>query len=260
MAALSARLGYPLIILVLFLLAWEGGAREGLFPPYVLPAPSVIAARFVDTTDQLVWHALTTGKEIILGFVLAVVVGVLLAALIVFVRPIEQAIYPWLVVVQVIPKVALGPLLIVWLGFGLLPKVLISFLLAFFPIMIDAMVGLKSVQRDSFFLLRSMGAGPVKTFCYLQLPNALPNIFGSLKVGITLATVGAIVGEFIGADTGLGYVLIFANGNLDTSLLFVALAWITALALILYGIIAGLEKVFVHWHVSVRGAGAGAMH
>ncbi|MEJ0068832.1 MAG: ABC transporter permease subunit [Pseudomonadota bacterium] len=114
------------------------------------------------------------------------------------------------------------------------------------------MIGLKSVHPDSVRLLRSMGAGPAKRFLHLQLPNALPHIFGSMKVAITLATVGAIVGEFVGADNGLGYVLIVATGSLDTTLMFVALGWITVVALLFYGAIAGLEKKCLSWHVSLR--------
>jgi NitT/TauT family transport system permease protein len=204
-------------------------------------------------------HAVVTSAEIILGFVLAVVIGVALAAMIVFVRTIDKAFYPWLVVVQVIPKVALGPLLVVWLGFGFLPKVLLAFLLSFFPVMISAMVGLRSIDNDSMFLLRSMGADPIKIFRHLQLPSALPGIFGSMKVAITLATVGAIVGEFIGANEGLGYVLVTANGVLDTTLIFVALTWISVLALLFYGAIAVLENASVHWHVSHRSRTAQAV-
>src|SRR5690606_27960488 len=147
------------------------------------------------------------------------------------------------------------PLIIIWLGFGLLPKVLISFLLAFFPIMIDTIIGMKSVERDAVFLLRSMGAGPRRIFFNLRLPNALPHIFGSLKVAVTLATVGALLGEFIGADNGLGYVLIFANGSMDTTLMFAALVWISVLALAFYALVSLAEKVFLSWHVSQRKEG-----
>ena len=195
---------------------------------------------------------LITAAEIAVGFVLALVVGVLLAALITFVPFVDRAIYPWLVVIQVIPKVALGPLLIIWLGFGFFPKVLISFLLAFFPIMIDTMVGMKSVERDAIFLLQSMGAKNRSIFWQLRFPSALPHLFGSLKVAITLATVGAIVGEFIGADRGLGYVLIFANGGMDTTLMFAALVWISVLALAFYALVAWTEKACLRWHVSHR--------
>ncbi len=247
-----ADIGYPAIVFIVSVVVWEFGARAGWFPPYVLPAPSSIVARIGDTADLMLHHAVVTSAEIILGFVLAVIIGVALAALIVFVRTIDKAFYPWLVVVQVIPKVALGPLLVVWLGFGFLPKVLLAFLLSFFPVMISAMVGLRSIDNDSMFLLRSMGADPIKIFRHLQLPSALPGIFGSMKVAITLATVGAIVGEFIGANEGLGYVLVTANGVLDTTLIFVALTWISVLALVFYGAIAVMENMSVHWHVSHR--------
>jgi NitT/TauT family transport system permease protein len=240
------------IIFVIVCALWEAGARAGVFPPYVLPAPSAIALRLVGTAGFLFGHMLITAAEIVGGFLLALVVGVLLAAAIVFVPFIERAIYPWLVVIQVIPKVALGPLLIIWLGFGFFPKVLISFLLAFFPIMIDTMIGMKSVERDAVFLLRSMGARDWNIFWRLRLPNALPHLFGSLKVAITLATVGAIVGEFIGADRGLGYILIFANGGMDTTLMFAALVWISVLALAFYAAVAWAEHACLRWHVSHR--------
>ena len=252
-------IAYPALVFIVSIVVWEFGARAGWFPPYVLPAPSSIVSRIGDTADLMLHYAVVTSFEIILGFVLAVIIGVALAAMIVFVRTIDKAFYPWLVVVQVIPKVALGPLLVVWLGFGFLPKVLLAFLLSFFPVMISAMVGLRSIDNDSMFLLRSMGADPIKIFRHLQLPSALPGIFGSMKVAITLATVGAIVGEFIGANEGLGYVLVTANGVLDTTLIFVALTWISVLALVFYGAIAMLENMSVHWHVSHRSRAAQAL-
>jgi NitT/TauT family transport system permease protein len=240
------------VVFVVVVALWEFGARAGWFPPYVLPAPSAVALRIAETIELLWNHMLVTAVEVVLGFALAVVVGIALAAAIVFVPFVERAVYPWLVVIQVIPKVALGPLLVIWLGFGWLPKVFIAFLLAFFPVMIDSIVGMKSVDRDAVLLLRSMGAGPRRVFLNLRLPHALPYIFGSLKVAITLATVGAIVGEFIGADKGLGYVLIFANGSMDTTLMFAALVWISVLALFLYALVSVLERALVGWHVSQR--------
>jgi NitT/TauT family transport system permease protein len=250
--SLARSVGAPIAIFVIVVLAWEAGAREGFFPAYILPAPSAIALRCIATFSLLASHSVITSAEILLGFVVAVVVGVALAALIVYVRIIDEAIYPWLVVVQVLPKVALGPLFVVWLGVGFVPKVVIAFLLAFFPIMIDTIIGLRSINRDSIFLLQSMGASRLKRFYYLQLPNALPHIFGSLKVGITLATVGAIVGEFIGAEKGLGYALVLATGTIDTVLIFVALIWITVLSLLFFVLISVLEKLCVSWHTSQR--------
>jgi len=249
-----AKVVYPAVVLVVVLAVWQWGADRSLFPSYILPAPSVVAVRIADTFWVMLDHAAVTTMEILVGFALAVLFGVFLAWMIAYVRVFEQAFYPWLVFIQVLPKVALGPLLVVWIGVGFLPKIMVSFLLAFFPIMIDTLVGLKSVPRDYVFLLRSMGAGPLTRFWRFQLPYALPHIFASLKVGITLAAVGAIVGEFIGADKGLGYVLIVATGTMDTTLLFVALAWISLLSLVLYALIGVFERIFVSWHAVARHA------
>jgi NitT/TauT family transport system permease protein len=246
------RLAAPLSILVVGMAAWQLASSAQLVPAYLLPAPSAIASRIIALRALLWSHAMVTGLEILLGFLVAVVVGVGLAVAVVYVRPFEAAFYPWIVATQAIPKVALGPLFIVWLGLGLLPKVVIGFLIAFFPILIDTVVGLKSVDGESIFLLRSMGAGRWKIFRYLQLPSALPNLFAGMKVAITLATVGAIVGEFVGANEGLGYVLLFANGTVDTTLLFSALILIAALAVLFYLVVCLLEAVFIRWHVSRR--------
>jgi NitT/TauT family transport system permease protein len=246
------RVVYPGLVFIVLVLAWQLGAQRGLFPAYILPAPSAIALRMSSTMPVMFGHAIVTTTEILCGFVLSILLGVFLAWMLAHVRVFEQAFYPWLVFIQVLPKVALGPLLVVWLGVGFLPKALVSFLLAFFPIMIDTLAGLKSVQRDYVFLLRSMGASPLKRFLYFQLPHALPYIFGSLKVAITLAAVGAIVGEFIGADKGLGYVLIVATGTMDTVLIFVALVWISLLSLLLYALVCLFERMFVSWHTAAR--------
>jgi NitT/TauT family transport system permease protein len=244
---------YPTAVFVLLIAAWEIAARTGVLPAYVVPAPSAILVRFVSTFHLMLWHSALTSYEIFAGFLLGTVVGIGLAGLILSVRVFEQALYPWLVVLQVVPKVAIGPLLVVWLGVTVTPKILIAFLLAFFPVMIAAISGLRSADASGVLLLRSMGASAVKRFWYLQLPNALPQILASMKVAVTLAVVGAIVGEFVGADEGLGYVLITAAGSLDAVLMFVALLWITLISLVFYAAVAWFEQVIVGWHVSIRG-------
>jgi NitT/TauT family transport system permease protein len=247
-----ARLAWPGSTLLVGLILWEVSTRSGLIPPFILPAPTAIAERLKDSGWLLAPHVFVTATEIVLGFLLAVVGGIALAIATVYLPPFERALYPWIVASQAIPKVAIGPLFVMWLGFGLVPKVLIAFLIAFFPIMIDTVVGLRSVEPESVFLLRSMGARRWKTFVYLNLPNALPNIFAGMKVAITLATVGAIVGEFIGANEGLGYILIFANGTIDTTLIFAALVLISVLAILCYWIVGLIEDFFIWWHVSKR--------
>ena len=247
-----AQVAWPGSTLLLTLLVWEGAARGGFIAPYILPAPTAIVERLIRSGSLLAPHVLVTSLEIVLGFLLAVVGGIGLAMAAVYIAPFERAIYPWIVASQAIPKVAVGPLFVLWMGFGLLPKVVIAFLIAFFPIMIDTVIGLRSVETESIFLMRSMGARRWKTFRYLNVPNALPNIFGGMRVAITLATVGAIVGEFIGANDGLGYVLIFANGTLDTTLIFAALVLISALAVLFYVLVGVVEDLFIWWHVSKR--------
>jgi NitT/TauT family transport system permease protein len=223
-----------------------------VLPPYLVPAPSTIAWKAWGTKALMWSHALVTSYEIVFGFLLSVVGGVTLGAAVVSSRTAQKAVYPWLVVIQVVPKVAIGPLIVIWLGYGYWPKILIAFLLGFFPIMISTMHGLASVEREKIFLLQTMGAGRLKVFRYLLLFSSLPDICNSFKVAITLVTIGAIVGEFIGSDTGLGYVLISANGMLDSALLFVALVWITVVSLIFYAMVSVAEKLIVPWHTSVR--------
>lgn len=237
---------------VLAVSVWEWAARAGWVAEYVVPAPSVIVRQMVEMHRLLLFHTYMTAVEIVLGFLLAVVGGIGIAMAMVYLRAVEQVVYPWIVVSQVIPKVAVGPLLLMWLGFGLFPKVVIAFLVAFFPVLVGAMVGFRSVEQEPLFLLRSMGARPWRIFWNVQVPTALPNILAGMKVAITLAVVGAIVGEFIGANVGLGYLLMFANGAINTKLLFAALVMISLLATLAYWLVALLERLLIPWHVSVR--------
>ncbi len=242
----------PAAGVVVVLAAWEGVARAGWVAEYIVPAPSAIVGELHRSWWLLLSHTYVTAVEVVLGFLLALAAGIGLAMAMVYVRSVEQLLYPWIVVSQVVPKVAIGPLFLMWLGFGLFPKVIIAFLVAFFPILVDAMIGFRSVEAEPLFLLRSMGADRWRIFWHVQVPTALPNIFGGMKVGITLATVGAIVGEFVGANVGLGYLLLFANGVINSRLLFAALVMISGLAIVLYWIVAALEKMAISWHVSVR--------
>jgi NitT/TauT family transport system permease protein len=245
-------LAWPAMTFIIAIALWELVCRLGLVPAYIVPAPSAIGLRLIETWPLLVEHTAVTAVEILLGFLIAVIIGILLAVAVVYIKPFEKSIYPWLVVSQAIPKVAIGPLIILWLGFGLAPKIMIAFLIAFFPVTIATVIGLRSVETESVYLLRSMGARRWKTFIYLNLPNALPSLFGGIKVAITLATVGAIVGEFIGADKGLGYVLIFANGTMDANLSFAVIVLISILAVVFYMLASVIEDFCIKWHVSKR--------
>src|SRR4029077_12604985 len=166
---------------------------------------------------------------IIIGFGVAVLVGIPAATLMIYSEWFRRSVYPILLTAQVLPKVALAPLFIVWFGFGLLPKVLMTFLISFFPIVIDTLTGLNSVRPESLMLIRSMGGTRWQSFWKIRLPGALPSIFGGFKVAITFAVVGTIVAEFVGSDHGLGYILVLARGNLDTVTVFAAILWLIAI-------------------------------
>jgi len=242
----------PALSFVAAILAWQAISEAGLVAEYILPSPGAIASEIYQQRDLLLAHTHVTAVEILLGFAMAVILGVGLAVLLVYLPFVEPVIYPWLVVSQVIPKVAIAPLLLMWLGFGLLPKVVIAFLVAFFPVLIDTMIGLRSVEREPIYLMQSMGVGSLRSFWHVRVPTALPHIFGGMKVAITLAAVGAIVAEFVGSNTGLGYLLLFANGNVDAPLLFASLAVISVLALLLYWVMSASEKALLGWHISHR--------
>jgi len=240
---------YPLAVIVGVLALWEIGTRLFAVPAFLLPAPSAIAASFVANFFLLLSHGWITTLEILLGFGLSIGVGIPLA-LAIFLSPVfSRSILPLLVSSQAMPKVAVAPLFLVWFGFGLLPKVLIAFLIAFFPVVINTAVGLASIEPEKIHLARSMGFGATATFFKIRLPNALPAIFGGLKISITLAVVGAVVGEFVGGDAGLGYLLMVANGSMDTQLLFAGIIALTILGVALFLLVELAERLAIPRHI-----------
>jgi NitT/TauT family transport system permease protein len=243
---------YPSLTLVGLLVVWQVATVVLAIPGYLLPAPSDILGEIVDRRATLLRHALVTFWEIVAGFGLSILIGAPVAVLIAYSRTFERTIYPLLVSSQTIPKVAIAPLFIVWFGFGFAPKVVVAFLIAVFPIVIDSVVGLKATPPEMLHLVRSMGASAWQSFWVIRVPNALPSFFGGLKVAITLAVVGAIVGEFVGADQGLGYLIQVSNGNLDTLLLFAAMAVLALLGIALFIAVDLAERLLLPWHISAR--------
>jgi len=250
-AALRAWM-YPACGLVVATLAWDLAIRIFDVKPFILPPPLAVMQSIIDDFPALMQHGWVTLKEVLWGFALAVVVGMPLAVAIVSWPLAERATYPLLVGAQVVPKIAIAPLFIVWLGFGMAPKILVAFLLAIFPIVVDTVLGLRSVETEKIYLSRSMGASSWQTFFKFRLPNAMPNIFGGLKLAITFAVTGAVVGEFIGADRGLGRAIIVANGNLDTAAVFAAVLILALMGIVLFLIVEVTERLVVRWHVSQR--------
>jgi NitT/TauT family transport system permease protein len=254
--ARASAIVYPIIILVAVLGVWEAATRLLGVPVFLLPPPSAIAVSLVQHWSLILQYTGATAVEIVLGYALSILIGVPLALAIFLWPPFARSIYPLLVSSQAMPKVAIAPLFIVWFGFGLVPKVLIAFLIAFFPIVIDTAVGLGSIEPEKIYLARSMGFGPAATFFKIRLPNALPSIFGGLKIAITLAVVGAVVGEFVGGDKGLGYLLMVANGSMDTALLFAGLVGLTVLGVGFYLLVEIAESLAIPRHIRTRNTAA----
>src|SRR5215471_699224 len=247
-ARVSAVLA-PAGVVVGLLVLWEVGTRAFGVPVFLLPPPSAVVAAIAKHWWLLAVASGVTTLEIVLGFALSIAVGIPLALMIFLWPPFARAVLPLLVSSQAMPKVAVAPLLLVWFGFGLVPKVLIAFLIAFFPVVINTAVGLAAIEPEKILLARSMGLGATDTFLKIRLPDALPAIFAGLKISITLAVVGAVVGEFVGGDAGLGYLLMVANGSMDTQLLFAGIVALTILGVALYLLIEIAERIAIPRHM-----------
>lgn len=246
--AWAGRNGPVLSIVLLIFLFWEFSTRFFEVPIFVLPSPSVIILKIIDAWDLLAWNALTTLQEILLGFGMSVVIGIPLAVLIVYSSIFERVAFPLMVSLQTIPKVALAPIIVMWLGYGIMPKVMVAFLISFFPIVISAVIGMRSAEKEMIYLVQSMGANELTTFLKIRLPKALPSIFGGLRIGIGQAVVGATVGEFIAAERGLGYLQLIAQVRLDTPLLFAAVVVLSLMGVLLFNVIAWAEHIAIPWN------------
>jgi NitT/TauT family transport system permease protein len=242
----------PLLLIAILLVLWELVILAFRIPPYLVPTPMAVVTQLVEEWPKLLRESMFTLYATLGGFGLAIAFGIPMALFIAYSRTVESFVYPLLVFSQSVPKVAIAPLFVVWFGFGIIPKVISAFLLAFFPIVVATVVGFKSVERDMLDLARSMKATRMQIFRRIALPQALPSIFGGLKVSVTLAVVGAVVGEFVGSNSGIGYVLQIANGNFDLPLMFAALTVLSLIGVLLFAAVDLVERMMIPWHASQR--------
>lgn len=252
------NLRYVVISFVGLFVVWEIGVRLFEVPAYLLPAPSLVWSEFAERWPYVLEHTWVTAEEIVAGFLAAVVVSIPLAIAIAYSRFFEQTFYPLIVFLQIVPKIAIAPLFIIWFGFGFTPKVLLVFLLSFFPIVVAAIAGFKSIDSEVMELARSTGASSWMTFRKIQLPHALPSIFTGLKVAAALSATAAVVAEFVASDKGLGYLLLRYNGDLETAMVFATIVVLSIVGLVVYYAVEVLERLMIPWHVSRRGTGAAA--
>lgn len=242
-----------ILVLAVALLLWEGGVWLFQPPPLILPAPSAIVGAFLQAPGLFMRQLGFTLGMTCLGFALAVVLGVLLAVAIVSSKLLERTIYTLLVALNSIPKVALAPLFVIWMGTGTEPKVAIALMLAIFPIVIDTVLGLRSVDPDMLHLARVSRASPLAVLTKIKFPCALPSLFAGMKVGISFALVGAIVGEFVAGSKGLGFQILVAQGQFDTLGVFVCLVLLGIFGTLLFFLLDYAERLCLPWHVSQRG-------
>jgi NitT/TauT family transport system permease protein len=231
------------------LAGWWLITRTAGLPEFILPSPGEVAVRFGKAIrdGSLLVNGAATLVEVLLGLLVGTSAALVLGYSIAKSRLFEQFISPYLVASQAIPIVAIAPLLVIWLGPGMLSKVLICALIVFFPVLVNTVVGLRAVPRPLHDLMGSLRASRLQTLRYLELPAALPILLGGLRIGATLSVIGAIVGELVGSNRGLGFLINVARGQYDTALVFVAIFTLILLALCLYGLVALAEKIFLVW-------------
>lgn len=244
----------PVVFVLLLIVLWDVAIRMFHVPPYQVPAPMEVVRTLWTDWPELLSQAVPTTEATLAGFALSAAFGIPAAMLIASSRTVEDYVYPLLVFSQSIPKVAIAPLFVVWFGFGMVPKVISAFLLGFFPVVVASVQGFKSVEPDMIDLVRSMEAGRLQVFRMVSLPHALPAIFAGLKVAITLTVVGAVVGEFVGSNSGIGFVLQRSIGNFELPTMFAALVVLAAIGMILFALVELAERLMVPWHASQRGA------
>lgn len=237
----------PLVATAAAFLVWELVCQAFKVPSYLVPPPSAIWNETIAIGPTVFWHSVATLKTVLLGFLFSIAISLPLAVLLTASPAIASAIYPFLVWTQSVPKVALAPVLLVWLGTGIESKLAIVWLVAFFPIIVDTSAGLRSTPRELLELARSLRASRWQVFAMVQFPAALPFIMAGAKVAVTLAVIGAVIGEFIGSNDGLGTLLLTANSQVNTPLVFACLFGLSVIGLVSYGAVVLVERLLAPW-------------
>ncbi len=251
----TSQVGLALVSLGLFLALWQSSVWLSDYPTFILPSPIAVGQRWVDllVSGTLWLHVQVTLTEILIGLGLGTVVATLLGYLLAHSPLAEQLLSPFIVASQSVPTVAIAPLLVIWFGTGILSKVLVCALIVFFPILVNTVVGVRGVGEDLRDLMRTLEASRWQVVWMLEVPAALPTLLGGIKVGATLAVIGAVVGEFVAADRGLGYLLKQGQQVYDTPQVFVGIGTLVLLAQVLYGIVALGERVLLRWREADAG-------
>lgn len=246
---LTSHRAQSIVLAVVVIALWEGACRLLDISPLVLPPPSAIAVKlYTLMVGGTIWpHLWATLVEVVSGFVLGVVAGLVFGAMVSLIPAVERLIYPYLVALQTLPKVAIAPLFIIWFGYGLTSKVVITALVCFFPILVSVVAGFHATDRDQLDMMKAFGATKWQTLVRLRIPSALVLIFAGLEIAAVLAVIGAIVGEFVGAQVGLGYLIVALNFSLDVPGVFAVLIVLSAIGLIMHGVMRYAARRYIFW-------------
>jgi NitT/TauT family transport system permease protein len=242
----------PFLFALLLVALWHLAVVIFGIPPYILPAPLSIALQFVRNWPVIRDSTFVTGIETLGGFALAIALGIPLSLMVAFSSLLRRTFYPLAVTLEMVPKIVFAPIFVTWFGFGIFPKFLIVFLVCFFPILLNGILGFTSLSTDLDRFCQSTGAGPLRSFLKIRLPAALPQLFVGLKGAAVNATVGATIAEWIGGDAGLGYQIQIASGNLRMDIAFAIIIMLAALGLLLFWLVVVVERLVIPWHVSQR--------
>lgn len=240
--------GQPAATFIALLLLWEAAGKIFGVPIWLLPTPTDIVRALAERGSDLLLHTWITFYETILGFLLAIALGVPLAVAVTHSRALSNTIYPLILVTQSVPKVAFAPILLIWFGYGDFPKIVVAFLVAFFPVIVDTATGLRSPPPQMLDLARQLAASQLQIYTKIRFPSALPHFFSGLKVAITLAVIGAVIGEFVGAENGLGFLVIESTSHFKTPLAFGAMVLLALMSIVLFGLVAAIERVACPWY------------
>jgi ABC-type nitrate/sulfonate/bicarbonate transport system permease component len=231
---------------------WQLGTSASGISPLLLPSPWMVAQSLVDNTSLLATNAVVTLQEILIGFALGAAAGIALGVLLSASRLVERAVYPWLVASQMVPIVAVAPILVVWFGFTIIPKVLVVALVSFFPVVVNTLDGLHAVDPEMVRLVRTLGMSRWRIMRAVRVPSALPYVFSGLKVAMAFSVVGAVFGEWVGASEGLGYLMLALNNQLATVDLFAAVIVLAVMGIALFFLVGVVERLVVPWHHQSR--------
>jgi NitT/TauT family transport system permease protein len=242
------NIAYPIGTLIILIFIWYFAVILFDIKTYILPNPFAIPKNFIDNFSLLMYHMKITLFETLAGFLLSIVIGVFISILIASSDTLDKMISPYIILSQSFPKTAIAPLMIIWFGYGILPKIIMSFLIGFFPITMNMVMGLKSPDVDLLDLLKSMSATKKQIFLKVRIPASIPYFFNGVKISIPMCLVGAVVGEFVGANRGIGYLIMMANNELNTVLVFSGLIALMIIGALLYFFAEKVEKKLAPWY------------